>query len=277
MSIEKYDFSYNVSLKTINCINTVSFTYHISNHDYPINHIHTDYTEFTIITEGVIENITGTIKQIVEGNTLFITPSNNSHYFIKRSSALSFINIIVRDKALDEINKTFNLSLDSIIVPNKTYRLSDELLYTIKSNIDYVNSLTEEEWEKTNDVLKSTVISIFNYLYLENLKSDHTDGKWDNTLNRLKQDPEFYRYNVNELCSKLGYSRTQLNRIFMDKYQMTPSEYLRDLKMKYALSLLSHTDYSISEISKLVGYTNQNQFNKNFKEIFNKMPSEYKR
>ena len=181
---------------------------------------------------------------------------------------------------LNLINNLFNsgsYNLNELFYERNIFKLPEELIFNIKSNIAYVNSLKEEEWEICNSILKSTVIQIVNYIYLDNLKTKNSKEKWENIMNELKQNPDFYSYNVNELCEKLGYSRTQLNRIFMNKYNMSPYEYLKDLKMKYAKSLLSHTDYSVSEISQMVGYTNLNQFNKYFKEKFGILPLEYKK
>ena len=63
----------------------------------------------------------------------------------------------------------------------------------------------------------------------------------------------------------------------MEKYGVTPHDYLKDAKMMYALSLICYTDFSITEISRMVGYVNPNQFNKTFKEKYNKLPFEYRK
>lgn len=274
--VVKYDFDYNVSLKTINCINSIDFTYHVNSSDYPIMHSHLDYFEFTIVTKGSILNITKDKEELVEENSLFIALSNSEHYFLKKSKEISYITIVCRKKVLDELNQMFGCDLFKLFNEINKIRLDVDLIFSIKSNIEYVNSLTEDEWEKCNDILKSTVISIVNYIYVNNIKTNFNSEKWEIILNNLKQDPKFYSFNVNQLCDSLGYSRTQLNRIFISKYEMTPYDYLINIKMKYAQSLLSHTDYKVSEISKMVGYTTINQFNKNFEKVFHKTPLEYR-
>lgn len=224
-----------------------------------------------------MENISGKNHELIDKDEVFIASSRDEHYLVKRSYEVSYITIICRNKVIDEFNKIFNCNLEELFHSQKKFKLSVDLTYMVQSNIEFVNSLEEEEWEKCNLILKSTVISIINSIYLDNLIISRNAEKWEIILNSLKQDPDFYSYNVNQLCDSLGYSRTQLNRIFINKYQMTPYEYLIGIKMKYAQSLLSHTDYSIAEIAKLVGYTNQNQFNKNFKNIYNLTPLEYRK
>ena len=275
MYTEKYDFNYNISLKTMNCINAIDFTYHISNIDYPVVHSHTDYLEFTIMMKGTIENTSNKVRRIVNKGSLLVTLSNVEHYFLKKSDELYFINIICRNKALKEISDFYGYNLEELFEKRVVFKLPEDLIFRVKSNIDYVNS--SDDWEQCNAILKSTVVEMINYIYLDSLKTNYSGEKWEIAMNNLKQNESFYTYNVNQLCESLGYSRTQLNRLFMEKYGVTPHDYLKDLKMRYAVSLLCYTDFSIAEISRLVGYTNQNQFNKIFKEKYNKLPYEYRK
>lgn len=275
MKIEKYDFNYNVSSKTWNCINAIDFTYHIGNFGYPALHLHTDYFEFTIIIKGAIENYTNNEKRFVDKGNLLVTLSNVDHYFIKKSDELYFINIICRNKVLKELSDFYGSDLEKLFKERVTFNLSEDLIYRVKSNIDYVNS--SDDWEQCNSILRSTIIEMVNYIYLDSIKSNYNGDKWEITMNNLKQHEEFYTYNVNQLCEVLGYSRTQLNRLFMEKYGVPPHEYLIDLKMRYALSLLCYTDFSIAEITSQIGFKNQNQFNKLFKEKYNKNPLDYRK
>ena len=229
------------------------------------------------MTKGIIENINKQYKEKIEQDDLFISSSHDEHCLIKRSREISYITIICRNKVISEFNSLYGCNLEDLFRARRKFKLPVDITFMIQSNIEFVNSLEEEEWEKCNLILKSTVNSIINSIYLDSLMLNHNAEKWEVILNNLKQNPDFYAYNVNKLCDSLGYSRTQLNRIFMNKYQMTPYDYLVGLKMKYAQSLLSHTDYTISEIAKLVGYVNLNQFNKNFKNIYKSTPLEYRK
>lgn len=277
MDIEKYDFNYNISIKTMNCINAIDFTYHISNRDYPVEHLHTDYFEFTILTDGSIDNIAGGKKVKLEAGNLLVTLSNVVHSFKNKSDEMYFINIICRNSVLDEFSKFFGYDLHNLFRNKTVFKLPEHLVYRVKSNIDFVNTLDATEWEKCNSLLKTTIIDLVNFIYLDSLKSNYNGEKWEIMMNYLIQSGDFYTYNVNQLCESLGYSRTQLNRIFMEKYGMTPHDYLVDQKMKYALTLVCYTDFTISQISKMVGYANANQFNKIFKERHSKLPQEYRK
>ena len=191
MQIEKYDFNYNISVKTYNCINAIDFTYHISNLDYPVVHYHTDYFEFTILTKGIIETITKGKKRIIEAGNLFVTLSNVEHSFINKGDELYFINIICRNKVLKEINDFYGCDLEELFASRVNFKLPDDLIYRLKASIDFVNSLNEDEWEKCNSILRSTVIELINYIYLDSLKINYNAEKWEIALNNLKQNGDF--------------------------------------------------------------------------------------
>ena len=279
MDVQKLNFNYNVSLKTINCLNAIDFTYHINNYDYPYLHTHEDYWEFTVVTSGALKNQRNGKEEIITKDMLFISTPKDAHLLKQVGDGpLTIKNIICRSNAVKGIvDGLYAGYYDKLISGKKIYHLPQYMLYMIDSTITLINSYGESEWKKTNETLKATVVSLISFLYSEDLKSEHQTEKWEAVLNSLKTDEHFYTYNVNELCQRLGYSRAQLNRIFFARYGTSPHDYLVGCKLEYAASLLSYTDYSVAEICALVGYSNQAQFNKTFKMKFGLTPLEYRK
>ena len=58
---------------------------------------------------------------------------------------------------------------------------------------------------------------------------------------------------------------------------ITPSEYLRAKRIKYAEYLLHSDEYNISEIAYKVGFNNPRYFSKYFQEAYGVTPSQYKK
>lgn len=67
-----------------------------------------------------------------------------------------------------------------------------------------------------------------------------------------------------------------LSTLFRREYDQSPREYLRKVRMNQAKLLLATTEYSISDISSDVGYTNPFQFSKVFKSCYGISPTEYR-
>jgi transcriptional regulator GlxA family with amidase domain len=83
-------------------------------------------------------------------------------------------------------------------------------------------------------------------------------------------------YNVENLATDLGMSRMNMYRKFQAYGEVTPSEYIRTLRLQRAADLLLHSDKSVSEIAYAVGFTSPQYFTKCFKEDYGTTPKKYK-
>ncbi|MFE5322944.1 AraC family transcriptional regulator [Paenibacillus sp. NPDC056579] len=79
-----------------------------------------------------------------------------------------------------------------------------------------------------------------------------------------------------ELSSKLGISIRQMNKIFKKEYQMTPMQYLTEVRMGLAQKLLAESDKDIVSICFEVGYESLPTFYRTFKLVLNMSPNKYR-
>lgn len=68
----------------------------------------------------------------------------------------------------------------------------------------------------------------------------------------------------------------QLSQLFKDQLGVTPLNYLREQRMKQALTLLTQSDFSITAIAESVGYQNLSAFSDRFNKHFGRSPSIYR-
>lgn len=78
-----------------------------------------------------------------------------------------------------------------------------------------------------------------------------------------------------ELADELSVSLRQLQRIFKDKLDTTPTNFITSIKMEEAAVLLRQTDKTISEVAYSVGFSDPAYFTRTFKKYFAKSPSEF--
>lgn len=57
---------------------------------------------------------------------------------------------------------------------------------------------------------------------------------------------------------------------------ITPNEFIRNVKMKYAARLLTETSISVTEVSLMVGFQTPRYFSQCFKRVFGVLPTEYR-
>ncbi|GAA4846096.1 hypothetical protein GCM10023310_25080 [Paenibacillus vulneris] len=79
-----------------------------------------------------------------------------------------------------------------------------------------------------------------------------------------------------ELSGKLGISIRQMNKIFKKEYQMTPMQYLAEVRMGLAKKLLAESDKDIASICFEVGYESLPTFYRTFKMAMNMSPNKYR-
>jgi len=90
-------------------------------------------------------------------------------------------------------------------------------------------------------------------------------------LNHLQNES----FGINELCSEMAMSRTQLYRKFKSLSHNTISDYLRTIRLHKAKEMLLQNDHSVSEVAYLTGFKNISHFSRVFKTEFDTKPSKY--
>ncbi|MFP4442359.1 MAG: response regulator [Spirochaetia bacterium] len=80
---------------------------------------------------------------------------------------------------------------------------------------------------------------------------------------------------VDDIARKAGVTANHLTRIFSMETGYSPTQYLRELRLNRAVSLLQNTDMKISGVSRSVGYENVEHFSRVFKRKYGISPKRY--
>lgn len=81
--------------------------------------------------------------------------------------------------------------------------------------------------------------------------------------------------NVKSLCEKTGIGNKQLGRLIKRYAGVTPVEYIRQIRMKKAVVLLSQHKFTIAEIAYMVGFGTPSYFTRCFVAQYGCKPSQY--
>lgn len=96
-----------------------------------------------------------------------------------------------------------------------------------------------------------------------------------NQFIRLLNNPANLAFGLSQLANMTGYSYSHLNRTFLQEMKMTPSQYLKKKRLKYAQELIQYTDTPLSVITFKVGYSNYSHFSDFFKSLTGVTPVEW--
>lgn len=82
---------------------------------------------------------------------------------------------------------------------------------------------------------------------------------------------------IEDLAMEVGMSRSVFFKKLKGLTGLAPVEYVRDVLMQHAAKFLLNGDYSVKEVSYMVGMTDAKYFTKCFKKKYNMTPSDFKR
>lgn len=82
---------------------------------------------------------------------------------------------------------------------------------------------------------------------------------------------------ISDLASLICVCDDHFIRLFKSATSKTPSEYIMDLRISKAMSLLSTDTYSVSEIAEKTGFINSSYFTKTFKRKLGITPTKYRK
>ena len=172
-------------------------------------------------------------------------------------------------------------ALDYLLKPcdmNDLLAVMDTALQKLdKENAFNGNSISGKEQNKETEICGSNANNV-----REN-RSKRTDNVRNSdeqtTIKYLKEYVEnnyIYDISMQEAAEEMGYSDAYFSKLFKQYFNQNFTAYLTEYRIKKAKELLSNTNHSIKDISRMVGYTDSNYFAKIFKRLVGEIPSKYR-
>ena len=101
-----------------------------------------------------------------------------------------------------------------------------------------------------------------------------TDVFLSKLQNFVLQKIDDANYGIQDICSDLGISRTQLHRKVKAITGLSTSIFIREIRLKEGYSLLiNNNNLNVAEVAYSVGFSDPNYFSKLFTEKYGKSPS----
>ncbi len=242
--------------------------------DNSVLHRHSDW-EFTSTVDGKGTNIVnGTPYPLMPGDFVLLGPKHVHQYV--SDTPIQRRDVCIATEKMQELCDILSPTLYAALSKQEkpiVIHLSIETFSEIHKrlcNLTVFNSNTEH----THAVLSSIVV------YLLGLYVEHKSEKRipESILSFLQQisTPDVFSLRINDIIAFSSYSHSHFIKIFKKYVGKTIIEYVTDLRIAYAATLLSSTDLSVITIASKVGYDNQSFFAQKFKSKYNVSPLEYR-
>jgi transcriptional regulator GlxA family with amidase domain len=84
-------------------------------------------------------------------------------------------------------------------------------------------------------------------------------------------------FKIADLALECNMSETHFRRVFQEKMNMSPIEYVNFVRVKKACELIDKTEVSMEEVACKVGFSTPSTFNRNFRKVMGTSPYQWKK
>ncbi|WP_434296816.1 helix-turn-helix domain-containing protein [Clostridium sporogenes] len=224
------------------------------------------------------------IKKVDPGILCFINTDKLVHVYCKKNQPIKFTKIILLREYFDKFLKGRYGSYKDFKTAFKYLARNPS-----SSELNFIfNQIRSSKAKGMPQIIymESKILEI-----LSNVTHDHAE-KWEKehiSVRLTKTDKKllikcekYLRDNIgkypslNELSNIAKMSTSRFLLAFRQYFGTTPYQYLKDLRMNAALTLLLNTEENISSIAKELGYKNSGHFSGIFKSYYSITPNKYR-
>ena len=193
---------------------------------------------------------------VMDGNELCKAVKSNKH-----TADIPFVMLTAR---LAQEHQIEGLAIGADDYITKPFNL-DMLYMRINNLLKWHNAIPDKQSGKLQPELKHVEITSLDKQLVDKATQYVDDNIRDSGLN------------VESMAKAMGMSRVQLYKRLLPITGSTPTEFIRQIRLRRAEQLLRESQLSVSEVAYSVGFNNPRYFSKYFKEMYGVMPSQYKK
>ncbi|MDR6881816.1 response regulator [Bacillus sp. 3255] len=210
--------------------------------------------------------------------------ANSSLWFLVEE-VVTGLKQLNRAKTEDALNRLKTL-LEGL--PNssfaRAYQMLHFLILHVLRELREMSSLNVQEEERVWRQLDQSESIPHLFQVMEQLAAIGLEGanKKKNSEVLMAQAKEYIRthyssdFGIDDVAGSLGISSSYFSLLFKQHFAETFVEYVTRHRMELAKSMLLHSDKSITDIGKSVGYVERRYFTKVFQKFTGEIPSEYR-
>ncbi len=260
-------------------------------HFDPMWHSHSEYQLFVVLEGTGTRFIGDSIKSFRPGELILTGPHlphvwRNDETYFDRDSDFKASGIVIY------LNENF---LGDHILEKEEMMLLKKLFIKSMRGLEFYGPKKHEVIDLMKELIQlhgiPSVIHLLHILEIlagtkeyHYISSKSYDNSFDqNETDRLNKVYEYAFKNFNkkvlleDLADLLNMTPTSFSRYFTMKNNKSFSRFISEIRIKHACKMLTETDEAISQICYECGFNTLSNFNKQFKEIMFKKPTQYKK
>lgn len=258
------------------------YAYHKTLRTVTGKHSH-DFYEFFLVAKGsLFHQINGHREILNEGKLVFIRPNDVHYYQNNGTSEGELLNLAFTSSTLHSLSQYLGdgFDMDNLVtsdVPPSTMIEKHEI-DGVKERFQYLTLIQSDEKKKIKTEVRALLAEIFvRYISQNTVIPVSSVPEWLDNLRRKMRQKEHFIEGLSRLYQLSPKSPEHLSRMIKKHFDRTPTEWINEMRLKYAGNLLIHTDQPVIDVSMEVGYQNLSHFYHRFKKYFGSSPAQYRK
>jgi len=244
---------------------------------YDISYHSHDYAELFWVEKGEgIHHING-YKINLKANDMVLIRPEDKHTFSSNGKNLTIVNIAFPRETLDYYHKRY-------FANSKQYFWSESPLpYQIKISENLVKRLSSQaeetmRFKRSYMQMDSLLLFIFRNIQEFDMQQDYsTAPPWLVSAIKTYNNTEYFRGGISSFANLCERNSDYVNRVVRSIFKQTLTEFVNDIRFKYAAEELILTSIPIKLIAYSCGFESIAYFYKQFDQRYGQTPSEYRK
>lgn len=241
-------------------------------------HKHTFFEIFLTLSDNYRHNVNGK-KFILPLHSLVFIRENDIHENLFPDIEQSYIQLLIDSSVIHSLFDYLNnnvlrkLMLDAPLPP--TIPLNPYDFSKVIKLFDKINLLNADNADEVNLYCKTLVFTLFTeYFSNYTFSNDSKVPFWLEHTMELTNNKKLFIEGIDKMVEMSGKSYKHLSRCMKKYLNITPSEYINDLRLNYASNLCRYTRQPITDICYSCGFNNISYFYSLFKSKYGCTPLE---
>ena len=244
---------------------------------YPHSH---DFYEIFLTVEGTVTHlVNGIVQKLPEGSLVFIRPDDTHGYIYDEpeSRKTTYINLAFSSETARQlfIFLSPDFPSDELLSCDMppTVNLSVVEKKRLLSQISELNIVNWQDKKALKVKMRAILADVFSrHFNFSRQATQNSLPVWLSSLLSKMEHPENFAAGMDRMISLSGKSREHLARSVKKYCGITLAEYINELRLNHAASLLSRTDIPIIEICYSCGFGSMSYFYRIFKNKYSTSP-----
>lgn len=243
-------------------------------------HWHDFYELFLIADGSIVHQINGDSMPLTAGAFVFIRPDDTHYYQAYEDAECQLINLAFVSPVFETMIAFLGQGFDSAgLLEAKnppTVQLNKSGLDTVRHQLANYHQIQMAANERSGLALRTLLVDLFVRYFSGQERQPIELPDWLQEVCRAMQTPQNLAMGLPQMQKIAACSHEHLCRVFKKYLDVTPTQYINDLRLDYAANLLSHSDMEVVDIALEVGFDSLSYFYRRFKTRFGQTPKDYR-